>query len=162
VILVTVGTDGPFDRLIRTVDEWAGSTGRADVIAQIGKTTLVPKHIKAHEFFDPPQFREYFSEAELIIAHAGMGTILSALRYQKPLLVMPRRASLGEQRNEHQLATARHLQEMGKVTVAFDEKELVGWLAHLQGLTAAQGTTSPFASPALTDAIRDFIVRPRR
>ena len=114
MIFVTVGTDGPFDRLIATVDRWAGENGRTDVVAQIGRSTLQPRFVEAHRFLDPPRFSEYFASAEFVIAHAGMGTILSALRYGKPLIVMPRRASLGEQRNEHQLATARRLQELGK------------------------------------------------
>ena len=88
-----------------------------------------------------------------------MGTILSALRYEKPLLVMPRRATLGEQRNEHQLATARRLQETGKVTVAFDEAELLLRLAHLHELQA-RDPIGPYANPRLTAAVREFIQAP--
>ncbi len=36
MILVTVGTDGPFDRLIRIVDDWACRNNRSDIFAQIG------------------------------------------------------------------------------------------------------------------------------
>jgi UDP-N-acetylglucosamine transferase subunit ALG13 len=112
--------------------------------------------MQSHEFLEPPQFREYFSSAELVIAHAGMGTILSALRYEKPLLVMPRRASLGEQRNEHQLATARRLKEMGKIVVAFDEDELRMRLAEARDWPA-RAPIGPYAEPRLINAIRDFI-----
>lgn len=95
----------------------------------------------------------------MIVAHAGMGTILSALRYGKPILVMPRRASLGEQRNEHQLATASHLARLGKVTVAMDEQELRARLDRFEEL-AVLDRTGPFASRSLTDAIRAFINAP--
>lgn len=156
MIFVTVGTDGPFDRLVSTVDRWAATRGRNDVVAQIGSSSLEPASLRWHRFLDPPQFRDHFSSADLIVAHAGMGTILTALRYQKPLLVMPRRASLGEQRNEHQLATARHLMQLGKVTVAADEAELLHWLDRVQDLNA-KAPISPYAQPALTDAIRAFI-----
>ncbi len=37
---------------------------------------------------------------------------------------MPRRASLGEHRNEHQLATARKMDELKFVNVAYDEQQL--------------------------------------
>ena len=53
-----------------------------------------------------------------------MGTILTALELGKPLLVMPRRAALGEHRNDHQLATVRRFAELGSVEVALDESEL--------------------------------------
>lgn len=156
MIFVTVGTDLPFDRLGRVIDEWAGASGRSDVFAQIGETEWRPKHMGYSKFLEPPQFVEKFSKATTIIAHAGMGTILSALRYQKPILVMPRRASLGEQRNEHQLATARRLSEMGKITVAFDENELRGMLERLESLAPREKIGS-HASPELISGIRNFI-----
>lgn len=155
MIFVTVGTDGPFDRLIGAVDRWAGESGRSDVVAQIGRTKLRPQFMRWYEFLEPPQFQEYFASAEFVIGHAGMGTILSALRFEKPLLVMPRRAALGEQRNEHQLATARRLQT-GMVTVAFDEAELLLRLAHVHEWQP-RDPIGPYADPRLTGAIRDFI-----
>ena len=48
MIFVTVGTDGPFDRLISTVDQWAGENGRSDVVAQVGRSTLEPRFVQAH------------------------------------------------------------------------------------------------------------------
>jgi UDP-N-acetylglucosamine transferase subunit ALG13 len=131
VIFVTVGTDGPFDRLVRTVDRWAGDTGRRDVFAHIGRSSFAPSHIDHVAMLQPDEFRRRFADASVVVAHAGMGTILSALHYRKPILVMPRRASLGEQRNEHQLATARHLRDLGKITVAVDENELFERLAEI-------------------------------
>ncbi len=159
MILVTVGTDGPFDRLINAMDQWTAEQGRTDVVAQIGRTTLRPQHMRWYEFLEPPQFREYFSSADLIVAHAGMGTILSALRYEKPLLVMPRRASLGEQRNEHQLATANRLLQLGKINVAFDENQLRARLADPSAMHALS-KTGAYAEPRLIAALRNFIHSP--
>ena len=84
-----------------------------------------------------------------------MGTILSALRYEKPILVMPRRASLGEQRNDHQLATARRLHEAGKVSVAFDEVELAASLRHHR--YKAPAPIGPYAEARLLDALRRYM-----
>jgi UDP-N-acetylglucosamine transferase subunit ALG13 len=156
VIFVTVGTDGPFDRLIRSVDRWAGETGRTDVFAQIGRSVFRPQHLEYVNFLEPSEFRDRFARASVVVSHAGMGTILSALHHRKPILVMPRRASLGEQRNEHQLATAKHLSGMGKIVVAADEVDLVSRLGHLDSLVA-RDPIGPFAQPELVAAIRDFI-----
>jgi len=156
MIFVTVGTDLPFDRMVRVVDDWAGSNGRTDVFAQIGETDWKPSHIAYSKFLQPADFTRQFSAATVIVAHAGMGTILSALQWEKPILVMPRRASLGEQRNEHQLATARRLSELGKVTVAFDEAELRNRLDRLAELSARE-KIGAFASQELLTALRDFI-----
>ena len=91
-----------------------------------------------------------------IISHAGMGTILSALMYGKPILVMPKRASLGEHRSEHQVATARRMHELGNVNVAFDEAELRVRLDHLGELRPARRIGAS-ASDELVRGLRDFI-----
>lgn len=158
MIFVTVGTELPFDRLVRAVDTWAREHDRKDVFAQIGRTNWRPSFIASAEFLEPPEFNQRFASATTIIAHAGMGTILSALRYEKPILVMPRRAALGEQRNDHQLATARHLLELGKIHVALDEAELLQRLDHLSDLHRRNGTESG-TTPMLTAALHDFIHR---
>ena len=55
----------------------------------------------------------------MIYAHAGMGTILSALKQDKPIIIVPRLASLKEHRNDHQIATAMRMDELGYVYVAY-------------------------------------------
>lgn len=156
MIFVTVGTDLPFDRLVRTVDRWAAERKRNDVFAQVGMDAWKPTFIPYAEFLEPAEFTRRFVEADLIVAHAGMGTILSALRYGKPVIVMPRRASLGEQRNEHQLATAKHLLNSDKVNVAYDEDELYGKLDEADHMEA-KAKIGPYADEKLQASIRTFI-----
>jgi UDP-N-acetylglucosamine transferase subunit ALG13 len=156
MIFITVGTDQPFDRMLKVIDSWAQERGHSDLFAQIGEGGWEPKAIPFTHFLNPVEFKERFSEASIIVAHAGMGTILSALHFGKPILVMPKKASLGEQRNEHQLATAQRMMSMGNVHVAFDEQELRQKLDHLEELLP-QKKISPFASDSLVHGIRQFV-----
>lgn len=156
MIFVTVGTDSPFDRLVKVVDAWAAESGRRDIFAQIGNGAWEPKSIPFAHLLDPIQFKERFAAAQIIIGHAGMGTIISALHYGKLLLVMPKRASLGEQRNEHQLATARRMREIGGVNVAFDEQELYHRLDRLAELALPRQIGSA-ASSNLLKGLSEFI-----
>jgi UDP-N-acetylglucosamine transferase subunit ALG13 len=156
MIFVTVGTELPFDRLVRVVDDWARAHNRRDVFAQIGRTDWRPSFIPCAEFLEPPEFNARFASATAIVGHAGMGTILSALRYGKPILVMPRRASLGEQRNDHQLATAKRLLELDKIHVALDEQDLLDRLSNLERLHV-RGSTGEFAGNSLLTALSDLI-----
>lgn len=156
MIFVTVGTQLPFDRLIRAVDAWAGRTGRRDIFAQIGPSKLRPQHIEYRPFISPAEFARHFASAELVIAHAGMGSILSAMSQGKPILVMPRRASLNEHRNDHQLATARRYKEMGRILVAMDEHELDEQLSRLESVPAAS-RIGLYASPELLSVVRAFL-----
>ena len=156
MIFVTVGTQLPFDRLISAVDAWAGERPGNRVFAQIGPSELRPRHIEYRDFIAPSECRDQMARASVIVAHAGMGTILSALELGKPVLVMPRVAALGEHRNEHQLATARRFADLGKARVVFDEHELPRALDELEGL-AAQERISPYASDRLIGTLRAFI-----
>lgn len=156
MIFVTVGTQLAFDRMIKAVDVWAGERARTDVFAQIGPAEYHPHHIQWQEFISPAECRAKMMEATAIVAHAGMGTILSALELGKPLLIVPRRADLGEQRNDHQLATARRFTDLGRVVVASDEKELAAKLDELDRMAVGE-RISPHASPRLIGAVRGFI-----
>ena len=156
MIFVTVGTDLPFDRLVRVVDDWAAAAGRTDVFAQIGEGGWRPRHLAHAEFLQPPEFREKFRSADLIISHAGMGTILTALQHAKPILVMPKLARLHEHRNEHQTATARHMMRKAGVNVAFDENELLLKLQRIDSL-AASTRIGAEADQGLITGLRDFI-----
>jgi UDP-N-acetylglucosamine transferase subunit ALG13 len=156
VIFVTVGAQMAFDRLVGGVDDWAGARGRKDVFAQVGPTEAPPKHIEWTRFLDPPEFRKRVQEARVIVAHAGMGSILTALEVGKPILVMPRRGDLRETRNDHQVATAERFLSMGRVHVAMDETQLPARLDEIDGLVAAD-RISRHASDELLRTLRSFI-----
>jgi exopolysaccharide biosynthesis glucuronosyltransferase PssE len=156
VIFVTVGTQLPFDRMVAAVDAWAGLDPARRVFAQIGPSDLRPRHIDYKAFVSPAECQEMMLRADAIVAHAGMGTILRALELGKPLLVVPRRAALGEQRNDHQLATARRFAELGRVAVAFDESDLPRKLDELDRLVGQDGIGA-YAPDAFIAALRGFI-----
>lgn len=156
MIFVTVGTDQPFDRMVKVVDVWAAENGRTDIFAQIGEGGWEPASIPFSRLLTPIEYKKHFAAARIIISHAGMGTILSALQYGKPILVMPKKASLGEHRNEHQLATARHMMNTGQVAVALDEAELREKLDHLDELLPKK-TIPPVAGGPLVAEIRRFV-----
>ncbi|HTZ48951.1 MAG TPA: glycosyltransferase [Verrucomicrobiae bacterium] len=159
MIFVTVGSSEPFDRLVHAVDEWAEQRGRTDVFAQIGRSNYQPKHIECSQFLGPSEFRERFDAAEFVVAHAGMGSIITALEIGKTMVVMPRRAHLGETRSDHQVATADRFGQQGHVLVAMDEHALSNKLDEAQTvLTTNQ--VGPTASPLLISTIRNFIENP--
>jgi UDP-N-acetylglucosamine transferase subunit ALG13 len=156
VIFVTVGHQMAFDRMVRTIDQWAGESGQSDVIAQIGTTHFRPEHIKYNAHITPTEFRELVAKADVVVSHAGTGTILTALELGTPILVMPRRGNLRETRNDHQVMTAERFLELGCVHVAMDEIELVKKLGTVADMTA-RDVISTDASPELIAALHGFI-----
>lgn len=156
MIFVTVGAQMPFDRLIKTVDQWAREHGRKDVFAQIGLTDYRPTNIQWTTFLSTEEFKQRYEAASVIVAHAGTGSIITALQLGKPILIMPRRASLRETRNDHQVATAEQFHRFDSVVVALDEKELITRLEGIDNLRGRQ-SIEPYASRELVEAIREFI-----
>ena len=156
MIFVTVGAQMPFDRLVKSVDEWAGKNGRTDVFAQIGQSAYHPSSMQWTNFLEPDEFKRKYEAAKVIVAHAGTGSIITALQLGKPILIMPRRAGLRETRNDHQVATAEQFCHFDAVEVAWDEKEIVTKLECLDNRYESPRIGS-YASNDLLNAIREFI-----
>ena len=156
VILVTVGAQMPFDRLVLAVDHWARDHGIQDVFAQIGDGGQEPEFITWTRFLEPDEFRRRLEAADVLVAHAGTGSILNACELGKPVLVLPRHASKNETRNDHQIATARRFEEMGHVQVAWDEDELRARLEDFRSQSAAPCIPAA-ASPELIAALAEFV-----
>lgn len=123
MIFVTVGTQLPFDRMVEAVDGWAKESGVL-VVGQVGPTQRRFSHIRQLQFCEPVDFERHFDEASVVVAHAGMGSIIGALSKGKTLVVVPRRADLGEHRNDHQAATAKRFSGVAGVNVVWDEREV--------------------------------------
>jgi len=123
VIFLSVGTQLPFERLVKTVDAWAAENTETKIFGQIGKTQYKPKHFSFSKRLTPRQYSEHINNCSIIVGHAGMGTIISGVDSGKPLVLMPRHESLGEHRNNHQIATADHFRRLGLVTIIEDKEE---------------------------------------
>lgn len=145
----------PFDRMVRAVDDWAAQRGRDDVLAQIGDTDYRPQHIQWRQFIEPDHFEQFFDRADAIVAHAGTGSIITAMQFGKPILVMPRRAELMETRNNHQVATADRFKEQFSIAVAYDETEMPQRLDELHSLGRVSGFRAA-ASDQLINCLREF------
>jgi len=134
VIFLTVGTQFPFDRLVRAVDDALGREVIAEeVFAQTGEGAYRPRNMRFAPTLPRDVFAEYVRAASAMVGHAGMGTILTALEAGKPLLVMPRLRRYGEIVNDHQVATAKRFAALGHVLLAADEYEIPKGLAALGG-----------------------------
>lgn len=123
MIFATAGTQIPFDRFVKILDELSYDI-QENIIVQSKGGSYIPRHIKLVDFIAPDDYDEFMEKSRLVIAHAGMGTIISALKQHKAIIVFPRLASLGEHRNDHQMATTKRLSKMGYIHAAYDKEQL--------------------------------------
>lgn len=124
MIFLTVGTQFPFDRLVKAVDNACGEgLISEEVFAQIGQSSYEPKNFESVESLDKNSFDKYMNDSSAVISHSGMGTITMAMEYGKPMLAMPRSPEYGEVVNDHQFAIGREFEKLGHFLVAYDEKQ---------------------------------------
>ena len=159
-ILVTVGTQFPFDRLIPMVDTWAAERPekKDSVLMQTGPGGVQPQHTQYTEFLSPEEYRVAIESAEVLVAHAGIGSILTALESGLPVIIVPRRFDLGEHRNDHQSSTAREFSGRKGIYLALDEKTLKSLLDQSETLEKPENQD---VDPRFLSKVSDFIMGQR-
>ena len=168
MIFLTTGTQLPFDRLVRAVDDWAEATQPdCEIFGQVlpaSHNPYRPRNFATRTRLSPAEYAEMFGNARLIISHAGMGTILTALTHGKQICIMPRQVKHGEHRSDHQLATVERLGDHPGLHKAHDEHDLPRCLdtALTAGVSSRTAGIEPFAATDFTDKLRDFILSGRR
>ena len=155
MIFLTVGTQLPFDRLVKVLDQVAPQLDE-EVFGQIGAGSYVPMHFDAVRRLPPAEFNDRFSNARMIVGHAGIGTILSGQKFGKTLALMARRHALGEHRNDHQLATAAQVARIDGVSI-FDTADELLDICLRRGAPSMQNIGSA-TRQKLIDALRDEIL----
>lgn len=156
MIFVTVGTQLPFDRLVKSVDAWASEHKQHKVVIQSGVSDFVPAYCQSSGYVEPAEWEQLFSDADFIIAHAGMGTILKCLDAGKPLIVMPRNGALGEHRNDHQIATASKFGEVAGVIVVNNEQEMLAAIEKIESGQCQSDASQDINLDKLIGELRQF------
>lgn len=155
MIFLTVGTQFPFDRLVRSIDGAISHNGfQEEIFAQIGHSTYRPHNFKFIKYIGKKQFDNLMQSASGVIGHAGMGTITMALECEKPILVMPRLKKYGEVVNDHQVAIAKRFEKLGHILVAYDVEDLPDRMRKLKNFVPRKRKASPHA---VADRIHHFL-----
>ncbi len=108
--VVTVGTAKGFgfrrlvDAVRRCLDD------NVEVLWQTGATDVSDLGITARTVISSNDLFAAIKEADLVVAHAGAGSSLAALRAGKCPLLVPRRATFGEHVDDHQVEIATELE----------------------------------------------------
>lgn len=122
MIFVTLGTqDKPFKRLI---DYLENSHIDDEIIVQAGFTDYKSDKLKIYKYIDKDDFDKYIKEADYVICHGGVGTIINCLENNKKVLVVPRLSKYGEHQNDHQLQIASVYADKGYILVMNDNDDI--------------------------------------
>ena len=130
MIVVTVGTnEARFDRLLEAV---ATLRVQDEILVQYGSSSVRPANARCLEFLPFDDLLREMRAARVVVMHAGIGSIMSALACGKRPVVVPRLVRYREAVDDHQLPVARRLEAAGLVTVVED-------LSHLEEAVITAG-----------------------
>lgn len=124
MIFVTVGNSSwDFSRLIKYMDEVAKTTSE-EIIIQTGLSSYKPSFATYFDFATKEKINDLHERARIVISHAGIGSILTAIDMKKPVVLVPRRKALNEMVDDHQVEIATALESEIGVNIAWEVSDI--------------------------------------
>jgi UDP-N-acetylglucosamine transferase subunit ALG13 len=129
---------------------------QAEIVIQHGHDAAPPGVRHAAPFMPFGEMEEYFGTADLVVTHAGVGSILCARRAGHRPIVVPRYRELGEHVDDHQVELTRALSELGEVTPVWRDEEIADVVADVVADSPRRGGDdhSSHGDGALQRAVR--------
>ena len=137
MIFVSLGTqDKPFNRIIDYVislKENLKELQSEKIIIQLGQTKLIKsenerieklENIIIYDMLKPEKMKDIIKDSDIIITHAGVGTIMECLEMGKEIIVVPRKVENLEHVNNNQEEIAFEMEKKGFLTKVDTYEEL--------------------------------------
>jgi UDP-N-acetylglucosamine transferase subunit ALG13 len=104
MILVLLGTqNNSFHRLLEEIEKLiAEGIIKEKVIVQAGYTKYQSDKMEIFDLIAKQDLEKYQNEADLIITHGGVGSIMSSISKGKKVIAVPRLHKYNEHVNDHQ------------------------------------------------------------
>ena len=117
MILVLLGTqNNSFYRLLEEIEEnIKDGTIKEEVIVQAGYTKFQSHNMKIIDLISKEQLSKFQDEADLIITHGGVGSIISSVEKGKKVIAVPRMHEYGEHVNNHQIEIVKDFHNKGYI-----------------------------------------------
>lgn len=165
LVVVTVGTDHhPFDRLIRWMQEWAETNPNVRCVIQHGYSRA-PDNLEGFQVLARCELIALMARATVVVTQGGPGSILDARGCGLVPIAVPRRASLGEVVDDHQVPFAKHMERNRQCLVAESRTELFHYLeralAHPDEMRRpAEPSPAPATAARISEVITALSDRP--
>ena len=126
MILVMLGTqNNDFHRLLDEIEKNIENGNIDDeVIVQAGFTKYKSDKMKIFSLTSKEKLEDLVKQADLIITHAGVGSIEMALEQNKKVIAVPRLKKFGEHVNDHQKDIEGEFNKRGWIIGINDVSEL--------------------------------------
>ena len=128
MILVMLGTqNNDFHRLLEEIEKNIENGNiNEEVVVQAGFTKYKSDKMKIFSLTSKENLENLIKQADLIITHAGIGSIEMALEQNKKVIAIPRLKKFREHVNDHQKDIERKLDEKGCL-IGIDDVSKLGF-----------------------------------
>ena len=122
MIFVTLGTqDKSFNRLLEAVQKQIDNkTIKEKVIVQAGCTKFKSDDMEMFDLVPMDEFDKIVNDADIIITHGGVGSIINGLNKEKIVIAVPRLEKYGEHVNDHQIQIVENFNDEGYIIGVLD------------------------------------------
>ena len=126
MILVTLGTqDKTFERLLLAVQKQIDDgIIKEKVVVQAGNTKFESKDMEIYDLLSMEKFDELIDKADILITHAGVGSIVTGLKKGKKVIAAARLKKYGEHENDHQVQILDELEKRKNIIALRDFNKL--------------------------------------
>lgn len=126
MILVMLGTqNNSFHRLLEEIDKLIDiGKIQEEVIVQAGYTKYESKNMKIIDFLPSEELEKLEQQANCIITHGGVGSIIGSIEKGKKVIAVPRLKQYGEHVNDHQIDIVESFNQLGYIIGIKDVSEL--------------------------------------
>lgn len=138
MILVLLGTqNNSFHRLLEKIDELINKgiiNKEEQILVQAGYTKYESKNMRIFDLIPSEELERYQDNADLIITHGGVGSIISSIKKGKKVIAIPRLHEYQEHVNDHQK----------QIIESFNKKGYIMGLSSVDELEDAMGKIADF------------------
>lgn len=127
-LFIPLGTQNfQFNRLVESLNDMVakGFFQKNELMLQSSVIDIEPifKYVKVLPYKD---FNTYIDNADVIITHSGVNSIMTCMNKKKPLVIVPRQKKYGEHIDDHQMEIADLMECKFNVIVVRDIGDLPG------------------------------------
>ena len=159
MILVMLGTqNNSFERLLKKMDELIEKKIIDEkVIVQSGYTNYESKNMRIFDLIPQEELERYQEQADLIITHGGVGSIVSSIKKGKKVIAIPRLHRYHEHVNDHQKQIVESFDKKGYIIGIQRIDELRKAIIRAQEFEPKKYEDQEKSNSKILEIIEDFI-----
>ena len=159
MILVLLGTqNNSFRRLLEKMDELIEKKVIDEkVLVQSGYTKYESKNMRVFDLIPQEELDRYQEQADLIITHGGVGSIISSIKKEKKVIAVPRLHKYQEHVNDHQKQIVEAFDRKGYIIGVNSVKELEKAILKAQDFIPLKYDEEGRDNSKILKIIEDFI-----